>query len=126
MLCEVEHLVPVVDVGHNHASRGDWHPLVGVSVHHVHLIMLCLIAVKNFKVFKELATIHHCDLLVSVGRESHGEPATVLGEDWGLLQLQPAARRCHDQVVLAVTPVERVFVRLERESIRPLRLKGCT
>ena len=85
--------------------------------------MLCLIEVKNFKVFKELATIHHCDLLVSVGRESHGEPATVLGEDRRLLQLQPAARRCHDQVVLAVAPVESVFSnRLEKGKYLSLGL----
>ena len=37
MLCEVEHLVPVVDVRHHHVARGDRHPLVGVSVHNVHL-----------------------------------------------------------------------------------------
>ena len=55
-------LVPVVNVGHNHAAAGDGHPLVGVSVDHVHL-------------------------LVAVGRESHGEPAAVLSEKGRLLQL---------------------------------------
>ena len=42
------------------------------------------------------------DLLVAVGRERHGEPPAVLGEERRLLQLQPAARGRHDEAVLAV------------------------
>ena len=71
-------LVPMVDVGHHHPAAGDGDPLVGVPVDHVHL-------------------------LVPVGREGHGEPPPVLGEEGRLLQLQPAAGGRHDQVVLAVS-----------------------
>ena len=53
--------------------------------------------------------INYTDLLEAVGRESHGEPPPVLGEDRRLLELQPSARGGHDQVVLAVAPVERVL-----------------
>ena len=99
----------MVDVGHHHASWGDGHSLVGVSVHHVHLIiMLCWIAEK--KCWPKEIESNFSDLLVSIGRESHGESTTILGEDWRLLKFQPTPRRCHDQVVLAVAPVQRVLL----------------
>ena len=60
-------LIPVIDVGDHHPAAGDGHPLVGVPVDHVHL-------------------------LVTIGRQSHGEPPAILGEQWSLLQLQPSSR----------------------------------
>ena len=53
---------------------------------------------------------NYTDLLEAVGRESHGEPPPVLGEDRRLLELQPSARGGHDQVVLAVAPGQKIQV----------------
>ena len=69
-------LVPVVQLGGHHLAGGDGHPLVGVAVDDV-------------------------DVLVAVGREHHGELPAVLGEDGRLVQLHPAAGLGHDEAVLA-------------------------
>ena len=59
---------------------------------------------NDHKIRNVYRAINYTDLLEAVGRESHGEPPPVLGEDRRLLELQPSARGGHDQVVLAVAP----------------------
>lgn len=53
--------IPMINVGDNHSSAGDWNSLVGVSVDNI-------------------------DLLVAIGRKGHGEAPSILREKWRLFK----------------------------------------